>query len=165
MSTHATPHQPTPELPPPIRPGPSPFWPQQLADLLLRPTRFFTSQLALGSTPNVVLVTWVLGMSSVIARIDSRIMRRAVADLLFETGRRAGGIVRRMDPPEARWPVRVTAYVAATTVGLLVVLTAALPLDVGGPEPSESVVLLVMGAAAVVAVFLGRVTYRRVLHT
>jgi len=63
------------ELPPPIGPGPSPFVPEHLVDLFLRPNRFFTSQLALGRTPYAVLVTWALGMTSVIDRIDMRIMQ------------------------------------------------------------------------------------------
>jgi hypothetical protein len=73
--TAPIPDQPTPALPPAIGPGPSPFWPQHLVDLFLRPTRFFTGQLALGHTPHVVLVTWALGMSSVIDRIDTRLMQ------------------------------------------------------------------------------------------
>ena len=57
---------------------------------------------------------------------------------------------------------RIAAYLAAVVVGLFVVLAAALALDVRDPEPSGSIVLLVLGAAAVVAIFLGRVTYRGV---
>jgi hypothetical protein len=49
--------QPTPDLPQAIGPGPSPFWPQHLIDLFVRPTRFFVGHLALGRTPYVVLVT------------------------------------------------------------------------------------------------------------
>jgi len=75
MPTDVRLDQPTPELPPAIGPGPSPFWPQHLVDLLFRPTRFFTDQLALGRTPYVVLVTWALGISSAIDRIDTRIMQ------------------------------------------------------------------------------------------
>ena len=75
MAEGRTPDQPTPVLPPAIGPGPSPFWPQHLVDLFLRPTRFFTDQLALGRTPYVLLVTWALGISSAVDRIDSRIMR------------------------------------------------------------------------------------------
>ena len=47
--------------------------------------------------------------------------------------------------------------------GLSVILAAALALDVREPEPSGSVVLLVLGTAAVVAIFMGRATYRGVL--
>lgn len=78
MATRPTLEQPTPELPDAIGPGPSPFWPQHLVDLFLRPTRFFGEQLALGRTPYVVLVTWALGISSAIDRIDSRIMQAEV---------------------------------------------------------------------------------------
>jgi hypothetical protein len=80
MTTQLAPEQPTPELPAAIDPGPSPFWPRHLVDLLLRPTRFFTEQLGLGRTPYVVLVTWALGMSSVIDRIDTRIMQAELRD-------------------------------------------------------------------------------------
>jgi len=62
---------PTPELPPPIDAGASPLIPEHLVDLFLRPTRFFTSQLALGKTPYVVLVTLCLGISSVQDQIDA----------------------------------------------------------------------------------------------
>ena len=51
------------------------FRPQHVIDLFVQPTRFFTSQLALGKTPYVVFVTLVLGMSAVIDRIDTRAMR------------------------------------------------------------------------------------------
>jgi hypothetical protein len=67
--------QPTPERPPPIEPGPSPFWPQHLRDLFFRPRRFFSGQLALGKTPYLVLVTWCYGISSAIDRIDRELLR------------------------------------------------------------------------------------------
>jgi uncharacterized membrane protein YccC len=56
--------------------------------------------------------------------------------------------------------VHITAYIAAIVVGLSVVLAAALALEVRDPEPGGSFVLVVLGAAAVVAAVLGRVTYR-----
>lgn len=64
-----------PELPPATAPEPSPFWPQHLVDLFVRPTRFFTENLALGKTPYVLLVTWALGMSATLDRIDTRILQ------------------------------------------------------------------------------------------
>ena len=67
-----------------------------------------------------------------------------------------------MDPPKKRWLIRIVAYVAAIVVGLSVVVAAALALELQDPEPSGTVVLLVLGAAAVVAIFLGRVIYRGV---
>ncbi len=67
--------QPSPELPPPITAGTSPLWPQHLIDLFLRPRSFFSGQLALGSTPYVVLVTWCYGISNAIDRIDTEIVR------------------------------------------------------------------------------------------
>ena len=74
----------------------------------------------------------------------------------------ATGIVQRMDRLKAKWLVRITAYGAAIVVGLSVALAVAFALDVWSPEPSGAVVLLVLAAAAVVAVYLGRATYRGV---
>ena len=54
--------------------------------------------------------------------------------------------------------VRLTAV----ATGLSVVLTAALTLDARDPEPSGSIVLLGLGAAAALAIFLGRVIYHGV---
>lgn len=67
-----------------------------------------------------------------------------------------------METPNTRWLIRVAAYVAAIVVGLSVVLAAALAMNLRDPEPSGTVVLLMMGAAALVAIFLGRVIYRGV---
>ena len=67
-----------------------------------------------------------------------------------------------MDRLKTSWLYRIAACLAAAVVGLSVVLAAALALDWRDPEPSEPIVLLVLGAAAVVAIFLGRVTYRGV---
>jgi len=87
---------PTPELPPAIGPGPSPFWPQHLVDLFFRPTRFFRENLALGKTPYVIVVTWALGISAAIDRIDTRLMQaeltgdaraRETIELLFRDWR------------------------------------------------------------------------------
>lgn len=76
MSTPVSPGPPpSPELPPAIGPEASPFWPQHLVDLYLRPTRFFTENLALGKTPYVLLATWALGMSTALDRIDTRLMQ------------------------------------------------------------------------------------------
>lgn len=71
---------PTPELPEPIGPGPSPFWPQHLIDLFIRPTRFFTGQLGLGRTPNALFVTWIVGISAAIDRIDTRLVQAELRD-------------------------------------------------------------------------------------
>jgi hypothetical protein len=68
-----------------------------------------------------------------------------------------------MDLFQKRRLIRASAYVAAVAVGLSVVLATAVALDVREPEPSGSIVLLALGAAAVVAIVLGRVTYRAVL--
>lgn len=65
---------PTPELPPPIDAGASPLVPEHLADLYLRPTKFFESQLALGKAPYVVFVTLCLGISSAQDQIDVRVL-------------------------------------------------------------------------------------------
>ena len=72
-------------------------------------------------------------------------------------------MVRRMDPRTRERQVRIAAYVSAIVAGLSVVLAAALLLDVWDPEPSEAAVLIVIGLSAVVAVFLGRATYRGVV--
>lgn len=69
-----------PLLPPAIGPAPSPFWPQHLIDLFFRPTRFFSGQLALGRTPYVALVTWAFGISSVLDRIDMRMLQAELSD-------------------------------------------------------------------------------------
>src|SRR5690349_16280716 len=55
--------------------GPSPLWPRHLADLFLRPRRFFTDQLALGKTPYAVLVAWCYGVSASIDRLDQELIR------------------------------------------------------------------------------------------
>ena len=69
-------------------------------------------------------------------------------------------MVHRMNELKTGWLVRITAYVTAIVVGLSVVLAAALVLDTRYPEPGQYVVLLVMGAAALVSIVFGRVTYR-----
>lgn len=56
----------------------SPFLPQSLVDLFLRPRRFFTGEIALGRTPYVVLVMWCYGIASVIERIDLESVRAEV---------------------------------------------------------------------------------------
>lgn len=72
-------------------------------------------------------------------------------------------MVRGMGPLARERLVRIAAYVSAIVAGLLVVLAAALLLDVRDPEPSEAAVVVVIGLSAVVAVFLGRATYRGVV--
>ncbi|NNL65590.1 MAG: hypothetical protein HKP30_05060 [Myxococcales bacterium] len=71
---------PTPDLPEPIGLGPSPFWPQHLIDLFIRPTRFFSGQLALGRTPYALFVTWIVGISAAIDRIDTRLLQAELRD-------------------------------------------------------------------------------------
>jgi len=61
--------------PPAIGPGPSPLLPRHLLDLFVRPRSFFSRRLGLGHKPNVLLVTWVYGISSAIDRIDTELMR------------------------------------------------------------------------------------------
>lgn len=48
----------------------SPLWPQHLIDLFIRPSRFFSGQIALRKTPYVIFVTWCYGVASVISMID-----------------------------------------------------------------------------------------------
>jgi hypothetical protein len=62
--------QPTPDLPPPIGPGPSPLLPQHLIDVFLHPRLFFSSQLALGQAPYVILVTWCFGVADAVNSTD-----------------------------------------------------------------------------------------------
>ena len=57
----------------------------------------------------------------------------------------------------------IAAYVSAVAAGLLVVLPTALLLDAWDPEPSTAIVLMLIGLSAVVAVFVGRATYRGVV--
>jgi hypothetical protein len=53
----------------------SPFWPRHLVDLFVRPTRFFSSQLAIGRPAYAAIVAWALGISSAIDQIDTRLLR------------------------------------------------------------------------------------------
>jgi len=62
-------------LPEPIEPEESPLWPQHLVDIFLRPRNFFSSQLTLGKTPYILLVTWIYGMAHTIDRIDQNLLR------------------------------------------------------------------------------------------
>jgi hypothetical protein len=62
-------------LPEPIEATRSPFLPQSLIDLFLRPRRFFAGEIALGRTPYIVMVSWCYGMSDAIDRIDEQLMR------------------------------------------------------------------------------------------
>lgn len=70
-------------LPPPLTPEESPFWPQNLIDLFVRPTRFFGQNLCLGKAPYALFVGWVLGISSFIDNIDQRLVQ---AELGRDTG-------------------------------------------------------------------------------
>lgn len=67
-----------------------------------------------------------------------------------------------MDQLKTEWLVRIAAYVMAIVVGLSVVIGAALVLEAREPEPGQYVVLMVIGAASLVSIYLGRVTYRAV---
>jgi hypothetical protein len=82
---------------------------------------------------------------------------------IFEMGYLTSGIVGRMNLLQRRWLIRLSARVAAAAIGLLVVLATAVALDMQEQEPTGTVVVLVLGAAAVLAIILGRVTYRAVL--
>jgi hypothetical protein len=62
-------------LPPPLTTEKSPFWPQNLVDLYIRPTRFFSQHLALGKTPYALFVAWIVGIGMTIDRIDQRLMQ------------------------------------------------------------------------------------------
>jgi hypothetical protein len=58
-----------------IQSGPSPLWPQHLINIFIRPRRFFSSQLALGQSLYVILITWCYGAASAIDRIDQELIR------------------------------------------------------------------------------------------
>lgn len=58
-----------------IEPEGSPFLPQNLVNLFIAPRKFFTSQIALGQTPYLLLVTWIYGIASAVDRIDKELMR------------------------------------------------------------------------------------------
>ena len=64
-----------PISPEPILPEAARLWPQHLVDIFLRPKHFFSGQLALGSTPYVLFVTWLLGLSSAIDRVDGHLVK------------------------------------------------------------------------------------------
>lgn len=61
--------------PEPIVPETARLWPQHLVDIFLRPKHFFSRQLALGSTPYVLFVTWLLGLSAAIDRVDGDLVK------------------------------------------------------------------------------------------
>jgi ABC-type uncharacterized transport system permease subunit len=63
------------DLPEPITPEKSPFLPQHLVDLYLRPRRFFGGQLALGKTPYALFVAWAYGAVQAASRLDGNLMR------------------------------------------------------------------------------------------
>lgn len=48
---------------------------RRLVDLFARPTEFFRSQIAIGKTPYVLAVTWVVGISGSMDRIDKQLMK------------------------------------------------------------------------------------------
>jgi hypothetical protein len=53
----------------------SPFWPRQLVDLFIRPKNFFASELALGKTPSLILVTWCYGIAVTIDQAHRDLVR------------------------------------------------------------------------------------------
>jgi hypothetical protein len=55
--------------------GKEPFSGAGLLHLFFRPKQFFTSGLAIGKMPYVLLVTWCVGISSSIDRIDSQYLK------------------------------------------------------------------------------------------
>jgi hypothetical protein len=69
----------------------SPFWPQHLAELFVRPRKFFTSQLALGRTPYFIFVTWCYGISSAIDQVFRDLGRAARAKAAGKTMEMVGG--------------------------------------------------------------------------
>lgn len=56
----------------------SPFVPRHLVDLLLSPRSFFTGQLALGKTPYLLAVIWVVGMAAAVANLNGALATAAL---------------------------------------------------------------------------------------
>jgi hypothetical protein len=74
---------------PPYAEEVSPFWPQHLLHLFIRPRKFFAGQLALGKTPSFVIVTWCYGIASAIDQV--------YRDLVRETAGRPKSLGQVMD--------------------------------------------------------------------
>ena len=58
-----------------IHPKGSPLWPKHLAELYIKPTKFFAGQLALHKTPYLLFVTWCYGISHSIGRLNKDMFR------------------------------------------------------------------------------------------
>jgi hypothetical protein len=69
-------------VPPPPQVERSPFVPRHLVDLLLSPRSFFTGQLALGKTPYLLAVIWVVGMATAVANINGAMKSAALGGAL-----------------------------------------------------------------------------------
>ncbi|MFC1851984.1 hypothetical protein ACFL27_17465 [candidate division CSSED10-310 bacterium] len=59
----------------PIEPQASPLLPRNVVDLFIHPTKFFSSQIAIGKKPYFYFVTWCYGICHIIDRIDRNILR------------------------------------------------------------------------------------------
>jgi len=62
----------TPIAPAPIQPEPVAL--ANLFDLFVRPSEFFAGHIALGRTPAVVFVAWVVGVGNALDRLDQRLL-------------------------------------------------------------------------------------------
>lgn len=54
----------------PLEPASGGIVPSDLVDIFIRPSRFFSSKIAAGSTPYLVLVAWCYGIAEAMDRID-----------------------------------------------------------------------------------------------
>ncbi|MDP2653350.1 MAG: YIP1 family protein [Candidatus Omnitrophota bacterium] len=62
-------------VPDPIEPQSAPLVPRNILLLYFKPREFFARQIALGKTPYLIFVGWVLGMTHVIDKIDQNMLR------------------------------------------------------------------------------------------
>jgi hypothetical protein len=63
----------TPAAPAPIEPEPVAL--ANLFDLFFRPGEFFAGTIALGRTPAVLLVAWVVGAANTLGRVDTELLK------------------------------------------------------------------------------------------
>jgi hypothetical protein len=62
----------------PIEPVSATLVPRDLLDIFVKPSRFFGTRLAAGSTPYILLVAWCFGIADAMDRIDRQILQAAM---------------------------------------------------------------------------------------
>jgi hypothetical protein len=60
--------------------GPSPLAPKNLLSLFFRPTRFFSTNLALNNTLDILLVIWCLGINSAMERLNKILLKEEIRE-------------------------------------------------------------------------------------